>query len=112
MWAMLLSLMGGTFKDWLSNKQEVEKAKAIARIEHVKNGIPGYSDEYLVLVWSYPFIAAFIPALQPSVEAGFEFMEAMPDWYVGGFITVSFAVFGIDKLFKVDWTRKRGKSGG
>lgn len=108
---LLLSLVGGTFKDWLSNKQEIDKAKAVARIEHVKNGIPGYSDEFLILVWSYPFVAAFLPFLQPSVAAGFEFMAQMPDWYITGFITITFAVFGVDKLFKIDWSkvgRKRG----
>jgi len=111
MWTLLASLLGGTIKDWVANKSEVSKAKALARAESLKNGIPGYSDEYLILAWSYPFVASFIPALQPSVQAGFEFMEQMPEWYVGGWITVSFAVFGIDKLFKVDWS-KRGKSGG
>lgn len=107
MWSMVLSLLGGTFKDWLSNRNEIEKRKAVAKIENVSKGIAGYSDEYLVLVWSYPVVASFVPALQPSVSAGFEFMEAMPEWYVGGFITISFAVFGIDKLFKIDWRRKK-----
>lgn len=107
MWSLLLNLAGGTFKDWLSSRQEIDKAKALARIESVKSGIPGYSDEYLVFVWSYPFVAAFVPALQPSVAAGFEFMEQMPEWYIAGWVTVSFAVFGIDKLFKIDWSKLR-----
>ena len=100
MMSLLLNLVGGTFKDWVSHKSELEKRKAVARIENVSKGIPGYSDEFLIVVWSYPFVASFIPSLQPSVSAGFNFMATMPEWYVGGFVTVSFAVFGIDKLFK------------
>ena len=30
---------------------------------------------------------------------GFDYLEKLPEWYVGGFITVTFAVFGVDKLF-------------
>lgn len=117
MWSLLLNLAGGTFKSWLENKQEIDKAKSLARIESVKNGIPGYSDELLVLVWAYPFVAAFVPPLQPSVNAGFDFMGEMPEWYIGGFMTISFAVFGIDKLFKVPWgkafgPRAKGPAGG
>jgi hypothetical protein len=100
MMTMLLNLFGGTIKDWFKHKADIQERKEIARIENVSKGIPGYSDEYLILVWSYPFAASFVPYLQPSVSAGFEFMSTMPEWYVGGFITVSFAVFGIDKLFK------------
>lgn len=100
MWTMLASLMGGTVKDWISHKSQLEQRKAVARIENVSKGIPGWSDEYLIVVWSYPFIAAFIPAMQPSVTGGFSFMDSMPGWYISGFITLSFAVFGIDKLFK------------
>ena len=100
MWSMLLSLAGGTFKDWVQSRSKLEEKKAIARIESVQNGIAGYSDEYLILVWSLPMVASFIPPLQPAVSDGFEFMKTMPDWYVGGFVSISFAVFGIDKLFR------------
>lgn len=100
MTGFFLSLIGGTFKDWVSSKSKVAEAKAIAKVQNIGKGISGWSDEYLVLVWSYPLIAAFVPALQPSVAAGFEYMNSLPEWYVGGFISISFAVFGIDKLFR------------
>lgn len=100
MWGMALSLFGGTFKDWVKSRSQIAEKKAIARMENVSKGIAGFSDEYLVLVWSYPVIASFIPPLQPSVAAGFNFLETMPEWYVGGFVTVTFAVFGIDKIFR------------
>jgi len=100
----LVSLAGGTLKDWVSSKSKINEAKEIAKAENAGKGISGWSDEYLVLVWSYPLIAAFVPALQPSVAAGFEYMSSLPEWYVGGFISISFAVFGIDKIFR--WRSK------
>ncbi|WP_018014104.1 hypothetical protein [Teredinibacter turnerae] len=101
MWGLVLNLVGGTFKDWVKSRSDLAEKKAVARIENVSKGIPGYSDEYLILVWSYPCVASFVPSLQPSVTAGFAFMDSMPEWYVAGFVTISFAVFGIDKLFKI-----------
>lgn len=98
--ALILSLLGGTFKDWLASRSEIEKRKAVARIENVSKGIPGYSDEFLILVWSYPAVASFIPALAPSAQAGIANFNALPDWYTVGFMTISAAVFGIDKAFR------------
>jgi hypothetical protein len=100
MMGLIVNFLGGTLKGWIGNRSEIEKRKAVARIENVSKGIPGYSDEYLIFVWSYPFVASFVPALQPSVTAGFDFMATMPDWYVATFMSLSFAVFGIDKLFR------------
>lgn len=97
---LILSLFGGTFKDWLSNKQETNKLKAIAKIENSKNQLSGYSDEFLILVWSYPFISMFVPSLSEQTATAFEKLVLLPDWYVGGFISITFAVFGIDKVFR------------
>lgn len=97
MFASIVSLLSG----WLKSRSDIAHAKTLAKIENVKNGIPGYSDEFLIVIWSYPMIASFVPSLQPSVSAGFAFMDSMPDWYTGGFIAISFSVFGIDKIFKI-----------
>ncbi len=105
MFNMLLSLMGGTFQTWLSNKQETDKLQKVAKIESSKAHLAGYSDEFLILVWSYPFVSMFIPAFQEHTALAFEKLLLLPDWYVGGFISITFAVFGIDKLFKF----KKGK---
>lgn len=95
-WQLIGSLVGGTFKDYSVKKGEISEIKAKAQIE----GLNGYSDEYLVLIWSYPVIASFIPSLQPSVAQGMEYLQTLPEWYIGGFMSISFAVFGIDKIFK------------
>ena len=100
MTGLLVSLIGGTFKSWLSHKQELEQKKAVARIENVSKGIPGYSDEFLILVWSYPAIASFMPWLSESAAVGIANFNALPEWYQIGFMTISAAVFGIDKIFR------------
>lgn len=97
---LLLSLITDTFADWFKNKQETDKLVKVARIERAKNHLSGYSDEFLILVWSYPFISLFIPALRQSTSDAFNHLSTLPDWYVAGFLSITFAVFGIDKLFK------------
>ena len=59
----------------------------------------GYSDEFLLIVWSSPIIMIFTPWYEYAAR-GFDRLATLPDWYVGGFISITFAVFGIDKLFK------------
>lgn len=99
-WQLLGSVFGGSIKDYFKSKSAIAEKKAVARIENVSKGIPGYSDEFLILVWSYPAIASFVPALQSTVVVGMANFNALPEWYVAGFMSVSFAVFGIDKLFR------------
>tara|TARA_R110000737_G_C14623309_1_gene493982 strand:- start:435 stop:752 length:318 start_codon:yes stop_codon:yes gene_type:complete len=99
-WSLIANLVGGTFSKYVTKKGEIAEKKAVARIENVSKGISGYSDEYLVLIWSYPVIASFVPSLQPSVEQGMNYLTTLPEWYIGGFMAISFAVFGIDKIFK------------
>tara|TARA_R110001599_G_scaffold287356_2_gene489916 strand:+ start:10058 stop:10384 length:327 start_codon:yes stop_codon:yes gene_type:complete len=102
-WQLIGSLLSegvAGLRNWFGKKADISEKKELARIENVSRGIPGYSDEYLVLIWSYPAIASFIPYLQPVVAKGIENFSALPEWYVGGFITISFSVFGIDKIFR------------
>ncbi len=100
---LALSLVGGTFGDWVKSQSAIAETKARARAEAVSQGIPGWSDEWLVIVWSFPAVACFVPGLDTVATAGIENFNNMPDWYKGGFITVTAAVFGIDKFIK--WKR-------
>lgn len=100
MWGALLSVLGGTFGDWVKSRSAIAEAKAKARAESVRNGIPGWSDEYLVLIVTFPFIACFIPGLDQVAQAGIDNFEKMPEWYQGIFGTVVLAVFGLDKVMK------------
>ncbi len=100
MTGLLVSLLGGTIKDWLQSRSEIATEKAKARARAVSEGIPGWSDEYLVFIWSFPFVACFVPGLDQIATAGIERFNDLPEWYQGGFFTVTAAVFGIDKLVK------------
>ena len=100
MLSFLTSLAAGSVKDWLTSRNKIAEAKAQAKAQQVQNGIAGWSDEWLVMVWSYPIVGAFIPQLQPYVASGFEFLSGLPDWYIGGYLSVTAAVFGIDKYLK------------
>jgi|TARA_R110000744_G_C19256679_1_gene550894 uncharacterized membrane protein YciS (DUF1049 family) len=95
----VLKIVGPLVTGFMENRQKVSAAKADLKIQRLQGGIPGYSDEVLIFIWSAPFVLSFIPGLQEYAQAGFEHLAALPDWYVGGFISITFAVFGIDKLF-------------
>lgn len=101
----VLSLVTKNFNSWFSDFKETKKIKVQAGIERSKLHLSGYSDEFLLIVWSYPFVSLFIPKLTPYTVTAFNNLSLLPDWYVGGFITISFSVFGIDKLFK--WRLKK-----
>ena len=89
----------GLFQSFLSGRQKISEAKADIKIQRMQNGIPGYTDDILMLIWATPFVMSFIPGLDTYAVAGFKNLDELPNWYVGGFISISFAVFGIDKLF-------------
>lgn len=100
MWGALLSALGGTFGQWVKSRSEIAETKARARAESVRNGIPGWSDEYLVFIVTFPFIAGFVPGLDQVAAAGIDNFGNMPEWYQGIFGTVVLAVFGLDKVIK------------
>ena len=100
MWGAIISAISG----FVSNRQEIGKAKAQAKIQRMQNGIPGYSDEFLILVWTAPLVMIFVPGLESYAVNGFKNLSLLPDWYVGGFISITFATFGIDKVFA--WKKK------
>jgi len=104
MWGALLSVVGGTFSRWVASQSEIAEAKAKARAESVRNGIPGWSDEYLVIIVTFPFIAGFIPGLDAIAAAGIDNFDSFPEWYQGLFGAVILAVFGLDKVVK--WKQK------
>ena len=102
-WQLIASFIGGTLSDYFKNKGEIAREKEKARIRNVTEGIPGFSDDIMRIVWSAPFVGVFLPGGQETVIRGFEAIQHLPDWYIGGFISISFATFGIDKIFK--WRR-------
>ena len=100
MGTMLLSIFGGTFKEWVSSRSKIAEARATARANAVANGIPGWSDEWLVIIWSLPFVACYLPGGGEYAAVALSHIERLPDWYTQGFFVVTGAVFGLDKFIK------------
>lgn len=100
MWGAVLSIIGGTFQQWVKSRSEIAEQKARARANALQNGIPGWSDEWLVIIWSLPFAACYIPGGGEYAAAALLSIDGLPDWYVTGFFTVTGAVFGLDKFIK------------
>ena len=58
-----------------------------------------WTDEYVLLLWSIPLVAAFVPFLQPYVQAGFKLLtDDVPPWYVQVWGIIAAGVFGINKI--------------
>lgn len=98
--SMLADRLTGAVGEFFKVKAAAARDQVKMRSNAVKNGIPGWSDEWLVLIWSMPMVSAFVPGLREQAAAGFSSLQAFPDWYIGGFFTVTAAVFGIDKWLK------------
>lgn len=98
MLSAILGPVGSIVGSWVTSRNKVSEAKAEAQVARLQNGIPGYSDEVLIFIWSAPWVMSFIPPLQPYATQGFLILESLPEWYVGGFLAITGSVFGIDKL--------------
>lgn len=58
-----------------------------------------WKDEWFVILFSIPLIAAFIPSLQDDILKGFEVLSKTPDWYMWLLIGIVTATFGLRWMF-------------
>ena len=58
-----------------------------------------WKDEYLLIIFTVPLILAFIPSMVQYVEAGFEALEATPEWYRWLVTGMVVATFGLRWMF-------------
>ena len=91
-------------------KVALEQKRAAGDIEYdieVAKGMKwSWKDEWFALLLSAPFIACFIPPLQPHVKAGFEILkDSTPVWYQYAFIGAIIASFGLKDWFKSLWNK-------
>lgn len=54
-----------------------------------------WKDEYLMLIFSFPLILAFIPYTQEAVVKGFDTLNRTPDWYMMLVLGIVASVFGL-----------------
>ena len=108
--------------DWFTTRKETKKAEAEmkmklaeaktqAQIDLYKTGLvgdiawekaaqenAGWKDEMLVIIFSLPLIAGFIPGLDVYVDRGFHAFDSMPDWYQASIGVIVASVFGVRKF--------------
>jgi len=110
--------LGGT---WLEGKVAKTKAKAeaestvmVKQAESVADwetamaraSQQSWKDEWLTLLFSVPLVLCFFPATVEYVQAGFEALEAMPDWYQYSLSVIIAASFGVRSVMGIMNKRK------
>lgn len=103
----------GIFADGLRHKREIREAEVQSKIEFMRrqqlaeidwdiaaqqNAGNSWSDEWFVLLLSFPLIGAFVPSIQPYVQEGFRQLDLMPDYYKAFLATAVGASFGYRAL--------------
>lgn len=89
-------------------KDELKKLSLEAQIKGVeqnididaKNGtdpIP-WANDLTLLIFLMPFVLAFYPPALPHIEAGFEALKAMPEWYKWSLGMMLVSVWGYRNL--------------
>jgi hypothetical protein len=117
MWQTLIGPVTNIVGTWLEGKQKKAEAKAkldVARVEaQVKkaeqdgdweaSAMNASADSFKDELWTIAFIlmilACFVPAAQPYMKAGFEFLrDDCPDWLSYGILISIGASFGIKSI--------------
>jgi len=103
----------GIFSDWLEGRRRIAQAKTEAKIHREQSKIDAevswdqtmatgsqssWKDEYWTLIFGFPLILGFFPQFRDEAMGYIEFIEAMPDWYVGLIGALVGASIGIRKL--------------
>lgn len=103
-WQLIAALIGGVpgLKKVMETKAEIAKVKEIAKAEATGKGIPGYSDEFFIMLFSAPFVLAFTPidTLNTLPAQAFLSISQYPDWYINLYIGIVCSTFGLDKVLK------------
>ena len=86
----------------VEEQQETEQIQQAGQydLQALQNQIKDWGDDYLLIVMTLPFIAGFLPALQPVVAAGWVALQSAPVWYPTILIGITAAKFGLRWLFQ------------
>lgn len=97
----------------LKRRDELAQAQHQARVKRLENGdtnatnldlislkTRGVKDEFILLVVFIPLILSFIPDYAPTVQAGFEALEQVPEfyWYVVAAVVID--TFGFRSMVR------------
>ena len=68
-----------------------------------------WKDEWLTIVFSIPLILVFIPSMVPHIQAGFDVLTTLPEWYHNVLFLIVSASFGVKGVGSVVDKLKKGK---
>lgn len=89
---------------------EARKANALVKVEQAKTGQQidyemdmemirqqrnSWKDELLLIMFSAPIMASFIPNLQPYILKGWEMLDKAPDWFLWLYAGMVISVWGL-----------------
>jgi hypothetical protein len=88
---------------WQQRRGQVAAAKHEARLKAIESHARDWKDDWLIVVWSYPMVSMFAPitAVQEATFRAMDRLGLLPEWYLGGWVAISLAIFGVDKLIKI-----------
>jgi hypothetical protein len=99
----------------LDSEFKIKQSLMLARIEAAKEGSANlieldriavndmkytFKDELLLILFSIPFIMAFIPSLRDDVAAGFAVIKTFPLWYELLYTAMIVTIYGMRSWFK------------
>lgn len=102
---------------WINGKQEKQKLDLELQLEQMritakqssvpddydmqalKNQDHSWKDEYLLIIYTVPFVLSFIPQTQDSVAKGWLYMSQAPWWYASLIIGMVASVYGLRWYF-------------
>lgn len=79
------------------NAQDKEAAWEIIHAQQTKIK---WTDDWFSILLSIPLVGAFIPPLVPHIQAGFDVLESMPDYYQYWLAVAILSSFGIRAIKK------------
>lgn len=93
-------------------KARIEEAKVNAQVKKLEQdgsweekAMDASMDSWKDEAWTVTFIgiivASFVPAAQPYMQAGFDFLRSAPEWVQWGILASIAASFGIKSISKL-----------
>ncbi|NMW18045.1 MAG: hypothetical protein HKK66_03265 [Chlorobiaceae bacterium] len=102
---------------WINGKQEKQKLDLELQLEQMridakkesapddydmeamKNQEHSWKDEYLLWVFTIPFVLSFVPQTQEAVVKGWHYIALAPWWYPSLLIGITASVYGLRWYF-------------
>ena len=112
-WLSPITKIAGTYLEGRQKKAEakigLEVAKIEAKAEAARAGeawdekalggaVDSFKDEAYTILFIGIILASFIPAAQPYMKSGFEFLKTAPDFIQWGILASIAASFGIKSI--------------